>query len=238
METMRQAFEAFCARSDSRGWSSLPFFSGDAGLRVAERVDAEIDRGCEVVPPLPQVFNALVETPLERVRVVILGQDPYPTPGDAHGLAFSYVGRGRLPASLRNILAEVAGDANADLSLMADLTPWARSGVLLLNTALTTAAGQAGAHLRFGWDQLTDEIVTHVSRERPAVVFMLWGAAAAARAEQIDLNKHLVLRCGHPSPLNRKRDFRGSGHFMKANEWLIAKGEPPVVWRDTNMHYV
>lgn len=235
VETMRQALEAFCARSDMRGWTSLPFFNGDAGLRVADRVDAEIDRGCQVLPPLAQVFNALVETPLEQVRVVILGQDPYPTPGDAHGLAFSYVGRGRLPASLRNILVEVTGDSGADFSRtdllrMADLTPWARSGVLLLNTALTTIAGQAGAHLKFGWDQLTNEIMDRVSRERPAVVFMLWGAAACARTEHIDRDKHLVLRCGHPSPLNRKQDFRGCNHFKLANEWLAAKGELPVAW--------
>lgn len=241
VETMRQALEAFCARSDTRGWTSLPFFKGDAGLEVAARVDAEMARGCEVLPPIPQVFNALVETPLEQVRVVILGQDPYPTPGDAHGLAFSYVGRGRVPASLRNILAEVTGDSGADfartdfsradLSRMADLTPWARSGVLLLNTALTTNAGQSGAHLKFGWDQLTNEIMDRVSRERHAVVFMLWGAAACARAEHVDRDKHLVLRCGHPSPLNRKQDFRGCNHFRRANEWLAAKGELPVVWQ-------
>lgn len=230
VETMREALEAFCARHDTRGWSSLPFFRGEAGSKVAARVDAAIARGCVVLPPLPQVFNALVETPLEQVRVVILGQDPYPTPGDAHGLAFSYVGRGRLPASLRNILREVNGDTGADFSRKGDLTAWARSGVLLLNTALTTKAAQAGAHLRYGWDQLTNEILAHISRERPAVVFMFWGAAACAKARYVDRDKHLVLCSGHPSPLNRKQDFLGCGHFIEANKWLVARGQPPVEW--------
>ena len=230
METMRQALAAFCAREDARGWNSLPFFREDAGLGVAARIDADIARGCRIVPPLPLVFNALTETPLEQVRVVILGQDPYPTPGDAHGLAFSHVGGGRLPPSLKNILAEAADHGGGVPTRSGDLTPWARSGVLLLNTALTTIAGRAGAHLKIGWDQLTDDIIALVSRERPAVVFMLWGASAGAKAALINQEKHLVLRCGHPSPLNRKQDFRGCGHFHSANQWLVQRGQNPLQW--------
>lgn len=228
---MQRALDEFCARDDARGWSQLPFFRDGAARAVAERVDAVLAQGIEVLPPLPQVFNALVETPLERVKVVILGQDPYPTPGDAHGLAFSYVGLRRQPASLKTILAEAAEDIGFPLPRTGDLTPWSRSGVLLLNTALTTQAGRSGAHMRFGWARLADEVVAAVSRERDAAVFMLWGAPACARAELIDQEKHLVLCCGHPSPLNRKRDFKGCGHFSRANAWLAEKGETPIDWR-------
>jgi uracil-DNA glycosylase len=229
--TMKQALDEFCARGESRGWSGLPFFRDGAALAVAERIDAALDQGIEILPPLPQVFSALVETPLERVKVVILGQDPYPTPGDAHGLAFSYTGLRRQPASLKAILAEAAQDIGFPLPRTGDLTPWARSGVLLLNTALTTQAGRTGAHLKLGWARLADEVVAAVSRERSAAVFMLWGAPACARAELVDRERHLVLCCGHPSPLNRKRDFNGCGHFSQANAWLIEKGESPIDWR-------
>ncbi len=230
-DSMRRALDDFCARDDTQGWSALPFFREGAARDVAGRVDAALDQGIEVLPPLPQVYNALVETPLERVGVVILGQDPYPNPGDAHGLAFSYVGLRRQPASLKAILAEAARDTGFPLPRTGDLTPWARSDVLLLNTALTTQAGRSGAHLRFGWSRLADEVVAAVSRERPAVVFMLWGAPACTRAELVDREKHLVLCCGHPSPLNRKRDFHGCGHFSRANAWLVEKGLAPIDWR-------
>jgi uracil-DNA glycosylase len=227
--TVLQALEAFCARPEAKGWTSLPFFRDGHARAIAERLDAIRESGVAILPPPAQIFSALAETPLEGVKVVILGQDPYPTPGDAHGLAFSHVGT-RLPASLKAILAEMAQDMGGDVPGSGDLTPWAREGVLLLNAALTTEAGRSGAHLKLGWERLTSDVIECVSRERPAVVFMLWGAAACNWAEGIDREKHLVLTCGHPSPLNRNRDFRGSGHFAKANSWLRTRHQAPIRW--------
>jgi uracil-DNA glycosylase len=230
MGEVRQALEDFCARPDTRDWTSLPFFRDGHARAIAERLDAMRENGVEILPPPARIFSALVETPLQRVKVVILGQDPYPTPGDAHGLAFSYVGKRRVPASLKAILSEMAQDMGGEVPGSGDLTPWAREGVLLLNTALTTEAGRSGAHLRLGWERLTGDVVERVSRERPAVVFMLWGAAACRWAERIDREKHLVLTSGHPSPLNRNRDFRGMGHFARSNQWLRTRRQEPVCW--------
>ncbi len=163
-------------------------------------------------------------TPLETVKAVILGQDPYPTPGDAHGLAFSYVGARRLPASLKVILAELSSDCGVPLPPSGNLAPWTRQGVLLLNTALTVEAGASGAHMKLGWSALADQAVAAVSAQRPAVVFLLWGGPARRRAALIDRTKHLVLECGHPSPLNRLNDFRGTRPFSRANAWLRERG--------------
>ena len=221
------------------GWADLPFFRDGRADRVAERVDSEIAAGTAITPAPEQVFAALTLTPLAQTRVVILGQDPYPTPGDAHGLAFSHVGDRRLPASLKVILAEVAQSCACAVPRRGDLTAWARQGVLLLNTALTTQAGRSGAHLRIGWDALTDEVIGALARRERGIVFMLWGARAIARVEQVATHagdndggdaRHLVLTSGHPSPLNRKRDFRGNRHFAIANDWLRAGGQAPIDW--------
>ena len=214
-------------RASGSPWLVLPFFAGRGADAVAARVDARIAAGARVLPRPADIFRALGETPLHAVRAVILGQDPYPTPGDANGLAFSYVGSGRLPASLRVILAE-AGSPRAGGG---DLTAWARQGVLLLNSALTVEAGNAGAHLRYGWSALTDEAVAAVSSAQPAVAFLLWGEVARRRAALIDRTRHLVLESGHPSPLNRARDFPGSDPFGRANAWLTERGVAPVAWR-------
>ncbi|MGO4707395.1 uracil-DNA glycosylase [Microvirga sp. 2MCAF38] len=228
---IEQALADFRGKPQALGWQELPFFSGHAADAVARRVDERMAAGAQVLPPAGDIFNALVTTPLDQVKVIILGQDPYPTPGDAHGLAFSYHGKRRLPASLKTILAEMAEETGAPMPRSGDLTPWARQGVLLLNTALTVEAGKAGAHLKFGWSALTDDAVGTISRERPAVVFLLWGGPARKRAELIDRTKHLVIECGHPSPLNRLRDFRGSKPFSRANDWLAEKGMTPIDWR-------
>ena len=224
------ALAAFRDNPDAAGWRALPFFADGTAERIATQVDACIAAGKEVLPAPEAIFNALLLTPLDAVKVVILGQDPYPTPGDAHGLAFSYVGRRRLPASLKAILAEMAEDLGAPPAT-GDLSRWARQGVLLLNTALTTEAGCAGAHLKLGWSALTDQAVAAVSAARPAVVFLLWGAPARRRAALVDRAKHLVLEAGHPSPLNRLRDFAGTRPFSRANAWLAAHGEEPIDWR-------
>lgn len=214
-------------RASGSAWLALPFFAGSAADAVAARVDARIAAGAKVLPAPGDIFRALRETPLPAVRVVILGQDPYPTPGDANGLAFSYVGSGRLPASLRVILAEAGSPRAAG----GDLTHWARQGVLLLNSALTVEAGKAGAHLRYGWSALTDEAVAAVSGRAQPAVFLLWGAQARARAGLIDPERHGVFESGHPSPLNRARDFPGSDPFGRSNAWLAAGGVQPIDWR-------
>lgn len=216
-------------RDTRSGWLSLPFFSNGAADAVAARVDVRIAAGAEVLPPPGDVYNALGLTPPEGVRAVILGQDPYPTPGDANGLAFSYVGPRRLPASLKIILAETPD--GIPVPPRGDLTPWARQGVLLLNAALTVEAGKAGAHLRYGWSALTDEVVASLSAGERPVVFLLWGAQARARSALIDRSRHGVVESGHPSPINRARDFPGSRPFERANEWLMAQGVAPIDWR-------
>ena len=225
------ALAAFCDDPAAAGWRALPFFADGAADAIAAGLDRRIAAGAEVLPPAPAIFCALRLTPLETVRVVILGQDPYPTPGDAHGLAFSYVGRRRLPPSLKTILAEMADDLGCPAPASGDLSHWARQGVLLLNTALTVEAGAAGAHLRLGWSALADEAVAACSAQRPAVAFLLWGGAARRRGALVDRDKHLLLECGHPSPLNRLADFRGSRPFSQVNAWLAKRGEAPIDWR-------
>lgn len=213
------------------GWTALPFFAEGAADAVAARADSRAAAGALLLPPAGDVFRALRLTPPERVKAVILGQDPYPTPGDAHGLAFSYAGERRLPASLRVILTELQSDLGLPRSQRGDLSRWAEQGVLLINLALTTEAGAAGAHLNLGWSALIDEIVAFLSAQRPAVAFLLWGAPARRRAALIDAAKHLVIESGHPSPLNRTRDFVGSRPFSRTNAWLISKGVEPIDWR-------
>jgi uracil-DNA glycosylase len=227
---VRTALQHFKASHSSDGWRGLPFFQDGSAEAVAAKVDTRIAAGAQVLPNPEDIFNALGLTPLDRVKAVILGQDPYPTPGDAHGLAFSYRGVRRLPASLRTILAEMAAETGMPMPKTGDLTPWAEQGVLLLNTALTVEAGNAGAHLKFGWSALADQAVQAVSDRQPAVVFLLWGAPARKRAALIDRSKHLVLESGHPSPLNRLNDFKGTRPFSQANDWLKAKGIGPVDW--------
>lgn len=221
--TVAAALDAF--RASGSPWLALPFFRDGSAERVAARVDARLREGAAVLPAPEAVFRALALTPLEAVKVVILGQDPYPTPGDANGLAFSYVGPRRLPASLKAILAELPAAPSGDL------TPWAERGTLLLNSALTVEAGRAGAHLRFGWSALTDQAVAAVSARADPAVFLLWGAQARARAALIDRARHGVIETGHPSPLNRLRDFPGSRPFDRANDWLAAHGAAPIDWR-------
>lgn len=228
---MAEALARFREDPAADGWRNLAFFRGGEADRVAARVDGRIAEGAAVLPRPDQAFNAFLLTPLDRVRAVILGQDPYPTPGDAHGLAFSYVGPRRLPASLKVILAELADDLGIEKPARGDLTPWARQGVLLLNSALTVEAGRAGAHLKLGWSALADEAVRAASRERPAAVFLLWGGPARRRAALVDRERHRVLEAGHPSPLNRLGDFRGSRPFSRANAFLEERGAGAVDWR-------
>ncbi|MBS7457028.1 uracil-DNA glycosylase [Coralloluteibacterium stylophorae] len=184
-----------------------------------------------VYPPAPDIFAALDATPFDAVKVVILGQDPYHGPGQAHGLCFSVQPGVPVPPSLNNIYAELARDLGLPRPDHGCLLPWARRGVLLLNAVLTVRGGQAGSHQGRGWEGFTDHIVEVLARERENLVFMLWGSYAQAKARRVDLSRHCVLRAPHPSPLSAHRGFIGCGHFSKANRWLEVRGLGAVDWR-------
>jgi uracil-DNA glycosylase len=228
-----EALAAFLASGNSVGWRDLPVFAaGGAAARACAAVDTERMAGQVVAPAPERVFAALALTPLDAVRAVILGQDPYPTPGHANGLAFSYVGPPPLPRSLVNIYKERAADLDELAPADGDLTRWARQGVLLLNTALTVREGasKAGSHLSLGWGAVTDAVIATVSRQRPHVVFLLWGNPAQTKRPLIDESRHLVIASAHPSPLSARRGFFGSKPFSRTNAWLEERGEKAIVW--------
>lgn len=226
------ALAAFLASPAADDWRDLPVFApGAAAAAACRAADRDVASGAIVAPAPERLFAALALTPLRRVRVVILGQDPYPTPGHADGLAFSHAGSAPLPKSLANIFRELADDL-AIARRDGDLSDWARQGVLLLNTALTVraGAGQAGSHLRLGWGAVSDAVVAEVSRACPGVVFVLWGGPAQARRGLIDESRHGVLASPHPSPLSAHRGFFGSRPFSRANAWLSAHGQAAIDW--------
>jgi len=224
--------DAFRQDPAAAGWLRRPRLAAAAAEAVL-LADAAVAAGKRVLPPPGDVFNALRLTPLDKVRVVILGQDPYPTPGHAHGLAFSVkAGVKPLPASLRNIFKELAADLGVEPPKSGELTFWADQGVLLLNTALTVEAGKAAAHMGWPWRDLTREAVNAVSQERRHVVFCLWGLKAQAFAPLINSSSHLIIASEHPSPLSAYRGFFGSKPFSRANAWLAAHDEPQIRFAD------
>ncbi|WP_339699655.1 uracil-DNA glycosylase [Algoriphagus aquimarinus] len=182
----------------------------------------------KVFPPPKEIFNAFNHCPINSVKVVILGQDPYHGPGQAHGLAFSVRPGVPFPPSLSNIFKEIESDLGKPLPLNGDLTRWADQGVFLLNATLTVRAHQAGSHQKKGWEEFTDEVIRAISDQREHVVFFLWGAYAQKKSILIDASKHLILKAPHPSPLSSYRGFFGCKHFSKANEYLIANGITPI----------
>jgi uracil-DNA glycosylase len=209
------------------GWADLPFFSEDFP-RIAAALAQD---GRLILPPHERRFHALILTPPEAVRVVILGQDPYPTPGHAMGLAFSVNPEVRpLPASLRNIFKELAEDTGDRLP-NGDLSGWARQGVLLLNTHLSVPAGQPAGHAKLGWDRLTAQVIDRVSA-RPTA-FVLWGKPAQTQKKHIRPGDHLVHESVHPSPLSAARGFFGTRPFSRVNAWLAERGGPPIDWSAT-----
>jgi uracil-DNA glycosylase len=187
--------------------------------------------GARIYPPGPQIFAAFDATPFDAVKVVILGQDPYHGPGQAHGLCFSVLPGVPVPPSLVNIYKEI----NADLGIAPPdhgcLLPWARQGVLLLNAVLTVEEGRAGAHQGKGWEGFTDHAIETLAREREGLVFLLWGSYAQAKGKVIDTRRHRVLRAPHPSPLSAHRGFLGCGHFSATNQYLAQRGQIPIDWR-------
>ena len=187
--------------------------------------------GAVVYPPGGQIFNALDSTPLSRVKVVILGQDPYHGPGQAHGLCFSVQQGVRPPPSLVNIFTEIESDLGLPVPAHGCLQSWAERGVLLLNAVLTVERGNAGAHQGQGWERFTDAVVRAVNERRDNVAFLLWGSQAQKKGAGIDADRHLVLKAPHPSPLSAHRGFFGCRHFSQVNQWLESRGVEPVDWR-------
>lgn len=198
---------------------------------LGEFLRAEKAAGKEIYPPGPLIFNALNSTPLDRVKVVIIGQDPYHGPGQAHGLCFSVQPGVPTPPSLVNIYKELKRDLNIDIPSHGCLQSWADQGVLLLNTSLTVERGNAGSHAAKGWQLFTDRVIEVVSQQRPKLVFLLWGSHAQGKQRLIDPTKHLVLRSPHPSPLSAHRGFIGNGHFSRCNQFLSQNGMSPIDWR-------
>jgi len=190
----------------------------------------ERERGKQIFPRGSEWFRALDLTPLEQVRVVILGQDPYHGPGQAHGLCFSVKDGVRPPPSLVNIYKELESDLGIEPRRHGFLEHWAKQGVLLLNSVLTVEMGQAASHRERGWERFTDRIVREVNAKAEPVVFMLWGSYAQKKAGFVDTSKHLVLKAAHPSPLSAHSGFFGCRHFSKANAFLESRGLAPIDW--------
>lgn len=211
-EALREQFQA-------------PYFADLKAFLLRERASKV------VYPKGADIFSAFNSTPFEQVRVVILGQDPYHGPGQAHGLCFSVPTGVPFPPSLQNIFTEIHRDLAVPLPTAGDLSPWASQGVLLLNATLTVRQGEAGSHQRQGWERFTDAAIAAVSAQHTGVVFLLWGRFAQMKESLIDSGRHYLLRAPHPSPLSAHRGFIGCGHFGQTNELLAAQGKPPIDWR-------
>ena len=184
----------------------------------------------QIFPPGRQIFNAFNLCPFDRVKVVIIGQDPYHDDGQANGLCFSVNPGTPFPPSLQNIFKEISDDLGRPMPTDGDLSRWARQGVLLLNATLTVRAHQAGSHQGKGWEQFTDAVIHELSAHRDHLVFMLWGSYAKAKGAQIDTSRHCILTAAHPSPLSAYRGFFGCHHFSLANAYLTSHGLTPIDW--------
>ena len=206
-----------------------PEFNKDYFIRLIDFVRAEYQAGT-IYPPGRLIFNAFNLCPFHQTKVVIIGQDPYHGPGQAHGLCFSVNDGVPFPPSLQNIFKEIQSDLGIPVPTSGNLTRWANQGVLLLNATLTVRAHQAGSHQRKGWEEFTDAAIRSLAEQREHLVFILWGAYAQKKGAFIDRNKHLVLASAHPSPLSAYNGFFGNKHFSRANEYLKANGKEPIVW--------
>ncbi len=205
-------------------------FEKDYFRELVSELHREKAAGTVIYPPGPLIFNAFDKTPLPSLKVVILGQDPYHNPGEAMGLSFSVPDGVRIPPSLRNIFKEIESDLGIRMSGSSNLEPWARQGVLLLNSILTVRAGAAASHRSLGWEYFTDAVIRCISERCEGVVFLLWGRYARSKAVLIDSSRHHVLEAAHPSPLAGGAFF-GCRHFSRTNELLIAEGRSPIDWK-------
>lgn len=206
-----------------------PEFDNPYFQQLTEFVRAEY-ASQTIYPPARLIFNAFDQCPFDQVKVVILGQDPYHGPGQAHGLCFSVNDGVEFPPSLRNIFKEIQSDTGAPVPRSGNLTRWAQQGVLLLNATLTVRAHQAGSHQKKGWEQFTDSVIRLVSDRLEHVVFILWGNYAISKSDYIDQNKHLILKSVHPSPLSASRGFFGNRQFSTANKYLVEWGKDTIKW--------
>lgn len=215
-----------------QGWKQIlqDEFSKPYFEQIALFLKAEKKAGKVIYPPGPLIFNAFNTTPFDNVKVVILGQDPYHGPGQAHGLCFSVPYGVQPPPSLVNIFKEIQQDLGLPVPNHGNLEKWAQQGVLLLNASLTVEAHQPMSHSKVGWHHFTDDVIRIISEKKEHVVFILWGSFAKTKAELIDKNKHLILTAAHPSPLSAYNGFFGCRHFSKANDWLKAKGISAIDW--------
>ena len=212
-------------------WASIladefekPYFS-----QLVEFVKSEYAKH-KVFPPGKLIFNAFEQCPFDEVKVVILGQDPYHGPGQAHGLCFSVPEGIEFPPSLQNIFKEIHDDLGKPIPKDGNLERWARQGAFLLNATLTVRAHQAGSHQNKGWETFTDRVIHLLAEQKENLVFMLWGSYAQQKGQFIDSSRHLVLKSVHPSPLSAYRGFFGNHHFSKANQYLASKGKIPIEW--------
>lgn len=203
----------------------MPYFTDLKNFLVEEK------RSHKVFPPGPMIFRAFNSTPFEKVKVVILGQDPYHGDGQACGLSFSVPEGVAVPKSLQNIYKELRDDVGFTIPVSGNLQKWADQGVLLLNATLTVRAHTAGSHQRHGWETFTDCVIQRLSEQRTGIVFLLWGNYAIEKQRLIDTSKHYVLKAPHPSPLSASRGFFGCRHFSKTNEILASLGKSPIDWQ-------
>lgn len=198
--------------------------------QAALHVKTEKSQGKTIYPPGSLIFNAFNTTPFDKVKVVILGQDPYHGPGQAHGLCFSVQNGVQPPPSLINIFKELQDDIGIDPPAHGNLTHWAQQGVFLLNASLTVRAGEPMSHSKIGWAQFTDTVIKTISDKKEHVVFLLWGKFAQEKKILIDETKHLILKATHPSPLSAHNGFLGCKHFSRTNEYLVKNGIDPIDW--------
>ena len=205
-------------------------FEKDYFKKLTDFVRGEYLSGKTIYPDAKNIFSAFNLCPLDKVKVVIIGQDPYHEPGQAHGLCFSVKSGVELPPSLVNIYKEIESDLGRKSITNGDLTEWANQGVLLLNATLTVRAHTAASHSGYGWETFTDTVIKTVAQNRKNVVYMLWGSFAQKKAEFVDAQNNLVLKSAHPSPLSAYRGFFGNHHFSRANEYLVANGYAPINW--------
>ncbi|MFN5055067.1 MAG: uracil-DNA glycosylase [Bacteroidota bacterium] len=223
----------------AKGWKEVLYkeFQQDYFIRITDQLKIEKQSQVKIYPPGPMIFNAFNTTDFNEVKVVIIGQDPYHGPGQAHGLSFSVQAGIKPPPSLINMYKEIESDLGVKMPRdYGNLTHWAKQGVLLLNATLTVRANQPNSHAGIGWSLFTDAVIQKLNQEKEQLVFLLWGNFAKEKGAHIDQKKHLVLKAAHPSPFAADKGFYGCRHFSKTNQYLIEHGLDPIDWLIKSSH--